>query len=296
MPPRPTSSTVIVSDIHADAAALERLLHLAAHPAFGRRFGDVTRLVNLGDVVERGYRPRETLDLLQRVEKELPVAHVSGNHDEAFLRREPISGSDSESEASHRLLADDPSVRATLGRARRVVADPEGRAVFAHGGPVDEAGLLPADADGSARWLASPSWQRLDAVGAEGLTPMGWHYRPETGFAHAARRLGGEGDVVLFLGHEHREALYEGTRDEGRGTWMTRGLLHRLRLSRATVNGATLDVKTLTRRPGRSHIVRVGLAGAEGYAGPGGARRVHFGIWSRCDDGSERVHLASFAI
>ncbi|RPI97945.1 MAG: hypothetical protein EHM31_12665, partial [Candidatus Aminicenantes bacterium] len=81
---------VAVADLHGD---YDRFVFILAHPQVGliddelRWTGGKTHLVQLGDVVDRGPRAREILDLLMRLEKEAAAAGgmvhmLLGNHEE----------------------------------------------------------------------------------------------------------------------------------------------------------------------------------------------------------------------
>jgi len=81
---------VAVADLHGD---YDRFVFILAHPQVGlidddlRWTGGKTHLVQLGDIVDRGPRAKEILDLLMRLEKEAAAAggmvHVLlGNHEE----------------------------------------------------------------------------------------------------------------------------------------------------------------------------------------------------------------------
>ncbi len=81
---------VAVADLHGD---YDRFVFILAHPQVGlidddlRWTGGKTHLVQLGDVVDRGPRAKEILDLLMRLEKEAAAAGgmvhmLLGNHEE----------------------------------------------------------------------------------------------------------------------------------------------------------------------------------------------------------------------
>jgi len=81
---------VAVADLHGD---YDRFVFILAHPQVGliddelRWTGGKTHLVQLGDIVDRGPRAREIIDLLMRLEKEAAAAGgmvhaLLGNHEE----------------------------------------------------------------------------------------------------------------------------------------------------------------------------------------------------------------------
>ena len=71
----------IISDIHANAHALKRVLDAAKSEG-------VDKIVCLGDVVGYGQFPAETLRLL----KEWQVETIAGNHDDAVSGRSDAKG------------------------------------------------------------------------------------------------------------------------------------------------------------------------------------------------------------
>lgn len=87
---RGVERVVAVADLHGD---YERFVFILAHPQVGLVDGDLhwtggrTHLVQLGDVLDRGPRAKEILDLLRRLEKEAAAAGgavhmLLGNHEE----------------------------------------------------------------------------------------------------------------------------------------------------------------------------------------------------------------------
>lgn len=66
-----------VGDIHGEVHLLERLLEKA--------IPRVSRLIFLGDYVNRGRASRQVIDRLVHLE-EVPATFLAGNHDRAFLR------------------------------------------------------------------------------------------------------------------------------------------------------------------------------------------------------------------
>ncbi len=60
---------LILSDIHADIRALETILDVVTHTAFKEKYGEFSRIINLGDVLERGTHPKEVLEKLLIISK-----------------------------------------------------------------------------------------------------------------------------------------------------------------------------------------------------------------------------------
>ncbi len=68
-----------IGDIHGEMHLLERILEEAIL--------EVSRLVFLGDYVNRGRRSRQVIDRLVQLQAEgVPATFLAGNHDRAFLR------------------------------------------------------------------------------------------------------------------------------------------------------------------------------------------------------------------
>ena len=95
---------LVFSDIHADFGALGKILKITTSQEFKRKYGKFTRIINLGDVLERGTHPKEVLSSFCSLEKNYTVISVMGNHDEAFLYNRPVSGSSFESLNAHKVL------------------------------------------------------------------------------------------------------------------------------------------------------------------------------------------------
>ncbi|UCE36352.1 MAG: metallophosphoesterase, partial [Thermoplasmata archaeon] len=84
---------LVFTDIHADIAAIKSIFKCAASSEFISRFGTVNRVINLGDVVGRGYFPAEAIDFIQNLD--LEVVSLLGNHDESVMYNWPVAGDDS---------------------------------------------------------------------------------------------------------------------------------------------------------------------------------------------------------
>lgn len=69
----------VISDLHANAAALEAALALLA-------LEDLDGLVVLGDVLSYGCRPLEVIRLLEGAARSWPTRFIIGNHDELYFQ------------------------------------------------------------------------------------------------------------------------------------------------------------------------------------------------------------------
>jgi hypothetical protein len=178
---------VVFSDVHADAGALERFISCIASSRFAEHFGPVDCLVNLGDLLHRGYQPRETLEIFRALTDRYQVISLIGNHDHAFLNRLPVSGNDARAMLAHEEIRNSPLLSVFKGMPDAWQHD---GMLFVHGGPLDR--------DGS--WLDMKFWQRLSRW--PGPTISGYHYTPEMAFEY----LGKRGIRHLCCGHQHQRA------------------------------------------------------------------------------------------
>ncbi len=92
---------LVISDIHADISALDTIIDVTTSADFKIKYGEISRIINLGDVLERGTNPKQVLEKIMELSKNYPVISVIGNHDEAFLYKRPVSGSSFESIIAH---------------------------------------------------------------------------------------------------------------------------------------------------------------------------------------------------
>ena len=277
--------TLLLSDIHADIGALDAILKLTHDPAFAGRFGPVERVLNLGDTVERGYHPCEVIGRLRSLHR---LISVLGNHDEAFICGNPVSGSDSRSEAANSQCRAQDTWKGFFENAGQYWADHDARLYAVHGGPVDPETICPADADNVTAWLHSRTWQRISRDGQRYFDWSGYHYLPEDAFA-AVRKVLQPGFVIL-CGHEHAEAAFE-ENDDGKVV----DSLYWLQKSSFTVKGRRIDEKLLPLREDRNYLVRLGLAGPEGYYPYFGWDRSYFGVYYE-KDGQRYISLLSFVL
>ncbi|MDD1721346.1 MAG: metallophosphoesterase [Euryarchaeota archaeon] len=262
-------SVLVISDVHADICAFEAILSITTDKRFMQKYSEVEMILNLGDTVERGYHPREVIDKLKALETKLPVISLRGNHDEALLLDRPVSGSDMRSREAHanptayvsflRALPD-----CYLNRANHVLA--------VHGGPIDPS-VLGND------WLYGRSWQRISSRSY--LDASGYHYTPREAFEHVKQTYGA--GYVILCGHDHDEAAYSDRLGD---------LLKVMRAEQSRYAGYRVTSLWITRDPSTSYLVRVGIAGPEGYHRVG-RERSHFGLMWR-HNGRERIGLFSF--
>ena len=175
---------VIFSDVHADAGAAAALASCIRDPAFPVAFGPVELIVNLGDILHRGDRPKDALEILFGLSQEFRLVSVIGNHDHAFLNGIPVSGSDEASMYRHEELRGSPLLAIFHDMPMEWVHD---SMLFVHGGPLDLGNQT----------LRLKCWQRLSRMAGDSFT--GYHYTAQMAFEALARR----GLSYMVCGHQH---------------------------------------------------------------------------------------------
>lgn len=275
---------LLISDIHADIGALEAILRLAGDDVFTGRYGRVGRVLNLGDVVERGYNPCEVIDRLKAVPN---LTSIMGNHDEAFVWSVNVSGSDGRSVAAHELCRRRGGWQGFFGGMPAFRADGEERLFAVHGGPISPFGLCAGIFDRTTMWLNSQTWQRISRAGRSYFDMNGYHYTPEQAF-DAVRGLLGPGFAIV-CGHEHAEAAF--AERDGR----TEDVLYGLETAAFAAGGRRVEEKKITLRDDSNYLVRLGLAGPAGYYERYGRDRCYFGVYYR-KAGDRCISLLSFPL
>ncbi len=263
-------SLLVISDVHADIHSLETILLITADKRFAQKYSRVEKLLNLGDTVERGYHPREVVETLRKLETTLPVISLRGNHDEARLLHRPVSGSDVRSREAH---AHTDAYMAFLHALSDCYLDCANRILAVHGGLIDPS-LFGDD------WLYHRSWQRIASHSY--LSASGYHYTPQEAFDYVKQTYGS--GYLILCGHQHVEAAYSDRSGD---------LCKAMHVEQRRYAGHEIVSRWIVRDPGTSYLVRVGIAGPEGYHRCG-LERSHFGlIWQH--DNRERIGLFTFA-
>ena len=262
---------LVFSDIHADIVALESILDLANHKDFTKKYDKFSRILNLGDVVERGTHPREVLSKLQSLSENFPVESVMGNHDEALLYGRKVSGSSPESLDAHLALKEDDlgffcqNNDGTFGAQEFI--DKKNNMICVHGGPLDPKKITPKDAQDKS-WLYQKTWQRLSEEEFEFFSHSGYHYNPQSAFSEAKNKLD---NFIIFCGHQHKEAAFV---EENK---KHQEILSKLKPKKEKISRFVLEKKEIPIEDGKNYIIRLGLGGPEGYYGTG-MSSPHFGI------------------
>lgn len=274
---------LVISDIHADIKGLETILELVTRSEFEKKYGQFSRILNLGDVLERGTHPKQVLKKLESLSSQYAVESVMGNHDEAQMYGRKVSGSSLDSLDAHlSLKADDlgffkENKDGSFGRHEYV--DSKNNIICVHGGTIDPNSITPKNT-GDESWFYQKTWQRLSEEDFEFFSYSGYHYKASSAFLAAKMKLE---NFVIFCGHQHMEGIIE----ESEG--VITNLLPQTKIQKEKISNFTLERKQIIIEPKKNYIIRVGLGGPEGYYGTG-ISRPHFGI---LNNDSKTVNLFS---
>jgi predicted phosphodiesterase len=255
------------SDIHADIDGLQTILDIAFSKDFETKYGKVERIINLGDLLERGTSPKEVLQKMTEISKSYQMISVMGNHDEAFLYKRPVSGSPYASLKAHELLSESDleffaqNKDGTYGK--QFVVDKKSKLLCVHGGPIDPEKIIQ---DGDDPWLYQRTWQRLSEEDNEFYSYYGYHYKPESAFAEGKAHFD---NFVILCGHQHVEAAIRQEKDQITNLWS-------FQYKREKIGHRTLRMHEFPIEGG-NYLIRVGLGGPQGYYGEG-STKPHFGI------------------
>lgn len=262
---------LIFSDIHADIEALDTILGLATNQDFTRKYGSFDRIINLGDLLERGNSPKQVLTKLKSLQKNYHVLSVMGNHDEAFLYKKPVTGSSIESLSAHKDLNEDElsffvqNKDNTFGQQQLI--DPKNNLLCVHGGPIDPTQIIPDNAPNDETWLYQKTWQRLSEEDFEFFSYSGYHYNTSSAFWETKKYLD---DSIILCGHQHEEAVV--VQNERPTNIISNLKITNERLSHFLVSKREIEIEK-----SNNYLIRIGLGGPSGYYGLGSPKS-HFGI------------------
>lgn len=262
---------LVFSDIHADIDALDTILGIATSDDFTKKYGSFDRIINLGDLLERGSAPKQVLSRIESLQKNYPIISVIGNHDEAFLYKRPVSGSSIESWTAHQALKEDDltffeqNSDKTFGQQQFI--DSKNKLFCVHGGPLDPKKITPKNAYDEETWLYQRTWQRLSEEDFEFFSYSGYHYKASSAFDEAKNCLG---NFVILCGHQHEEAIL--VQNE-----QIHDVFSKLVTTKDKVSDFVLEKKEIEIDKSSNYLIRLGLGGPSGYYGVGVAKP-HFGI------------------
>ncbi|MDH3676778.1 MAG: metallophosphoesterase [Nitrosopumilus sp.] len=261
---------LIISDIHADISAINRIIELTSSIDFKKRYGKFSRIINLGDVLERGSHPKQVLKKMMVLSQKYPLISVMGNHDEAFLYGRRVSGNSWESLSAHDSLIEEDleffkkNQDDTYGQQEFL--DRKTGIVCVHGGPLDPKKITPKDANLEA-WFYQKSWQRLSET-EEFFSPYGYHYTASSAFLETKTNVK---NPIILCGHQHIETAIKQNKDE------IKEILSITKLETEKLSKFIVEKKEILIKSDNSYLIRVGLGGPEGYYGTEEAM-THFGI------------------
>jgi len=262
---------LVISDIHADISALNTIIDLVTSADFKKKYGEISRILNLGDVLERGTHPKQVLEKMVTLSKNYSVISVIGNHDEAFLYGRKVSGSSTESIDAHHYLTEEDLVFFKKNQddtyGSQEFLDKNNNLLCVHGGPIDPKKITPKNA-GSDAWLYQKSWQRLSDEGYEFFSHAGYHYKASSAFEEAKAKAK---NPIILCGHQHMETALKQNK-EG-----IQEILSKIKLQTEKLSNFIVEKKEIQIESCSNYLIRVGLGGPEGYHGIGAAKS-HFGI------------------
>ena len=278
---------LIISDIHADIRALDAIMEITRDRAFIDRYGEITRIINLGDVVGGGFHPIEVIGRLINCGMNTDLLSIMGNHDEAFLLNREIPGNSSMSIDAHSDLRGNQRCMRFLEGLSQYVIDETDRIIAVHGGPIDPPLIKERTCPDCL--LYRRTWQRISECNYDYCDGTGYHYTPEHAFEDTVESLGS--GVLILCGHEHREACY--IQVNGKQKNVIGDMIRR----KEVFSGRNINIRAMIRHEDVSYLIRVGIAGPAGYAEsePGFRDNSHFGlIWEH--HGADWVGLFSFQV
>jgi len=254
---------LVFSDIHADLNGLNLILETASSKEFEKKYGSFSRVINLGDLLERGIQPREVISKLKILEKNYPLFSVMGNHDEGFLNQIEVSGSSYESRDSHSKLDKEDlsffkkNTDGTFGYQEFI--DTKNGLFCVHGGPLDPKKITPKNANDEA-WLYQRNWQRLTCEEFEFFSYSGYHYRASSAFEEAEKHVKNH---IILCGHQHMETAIMNQDDK------VHEIYSNLQTKKETMSGHVIESKEIDINPENNYLIRLGLGGPAGYYGIG---------------------------
>ncbi len=262
---------LVFSDIHADIDALDTILEISSSKEFTKKYGSFSRVINLGDLLERGAYPKLVLTKMKSLEKNYKLFSVMGNHDEGFLYKRKVSGSSFESLDAHELLdKDDLSFfkenrDGTFGRQEFI--DIKNGLFCVHGGPLDPKKITPHDTGSDESWLYQRTWQRLTEEDFEFFSNSGYHYMASSAFQEVKKKVR---DHIIFAGHQHLETVIV---NNSKITEIYSKIIPKhQKISRFIIESREIEIE-----PANNYLIRVGIGGPAGYYG-GGFSNPHFAI------------------
>ncbi len=277
-----THCLLLFSDVHADIEALDALLSIAGSSDFAARYGQVSKAINLGDTMQRGYHPREVVRRLKEVNN---LISVLGNHDESFLYKLSLLGNDRLSIRVHDSYFETDEYQGFFQGMGKTYVDGDHKLFAVHGGPIDPAAIPANERTIDDEWIYSRTWQRISVIGESFIDYAGYNYLPSQAFDSVKPVFGSDG-FVIACGHNHKEAAYV----ENKGN--IDDVLHRMDSEEISLNGYKIREKRLPISDDSNYLIRLGIAGPEGFL-QYGWDTCYFGVLAE-KDGAKTFYLLSF--
>jgi hypothetical protein len=265
---------LIFSDIHADIDALNLILRVVSTDDFEKKYGAFSRIINLGDIIERGTHPKETLQKLDSLSKNYVIESVIGNHDEAFLYNRKISENSLESKYAHSLLTKEDlaffrkNTDGTYGQQEFL--DKKNSVLYVHGGPLDPKKITPIGASEES-WLYQKSWQRLSEINYSFFDYAGYNYDALSAFTEVKNILS---NFVIFCGHQHIEAALKQDHEGIKNIYAT------TKVEKEKISEFCLEKREFEIESNSNYLIRVGLGGPEG-SHKNKSHQSHFAIFDQ---------------
>jgi predicted phosphodiesterase len=262
---------LVFSDIHADINGLDLIIDTVSSNEFIKKYGSFSRIINLGDLLERGIYPKQVISRLQSLEKSYSIFSVMGNHDEGFLSGKKVSTSSLESMNAHENLSEEDlsffkkNSDGTFGNQE--YTDTKNSLFCVHGGPLDPKKITPKNADNEA-WLYQRNWQRLTDEGFEFFSYHGYHYTASSAFNEVRKHVDNH---IILCGHQHVETAITRQGDK------IYNIYSKIRPQNEKISGHILESKEIEIDSTSDYIIRLGLGGPAGYYGVGSSVP-HFAI------------------
>ena len=262
---------LVFSDIHADLKAFDAIIDTVTSQEFVKRYGKFSRIINLGDILERGNNPIEVISKLKSLQQSYTIHSVLGNHDDGFLTGKKVSASSFKSMDAHqKLTLEDLSFfkqnkDGTFGNLEYI--DKTNELFCVHGGPLDPKKITPKNANDEA-WLYQRNWQRLTDEGFEFFSYSGYHYTASSAFDEVKNHVKNH---IILCGHQHMETAI--SHQDGK----VKEIYSEIKPKQEKIGDHILERREIEIQDKTDYIIRLGLAGPAGYYGVGKAVP-HFGI------------------
>ena len=259
---------LVFSDIHADIEGLETILNIAFSSEFKDQYGEISRIINLGDLLERGTNPKEVMQKMTELSKSYPIISVMGNHDEGFLYKRFLSGSPYASIKAHELLSEKDieffkkNKDGTYGD--QFVIDQKNKILCVHGGPINPEKI---SKEGDDPWLYQRTWQRISEENHEFYSYYGYHYKPDSAFKEGKNHFE---NFIILCGHQHMEAAIKQNKNQITNIWSFEHKTER-------ISSHLLRKHEFPIEQDSNYLIRIGLGGPQGHH-QGGFAKPHFAV------------------